>query len=117
MSQFAIHRAEIQGIPVLLLDGYFDDDAGQLLENTVQEVTATGSARLIIDFGKVHTLTSLGISHLITITTGLEELPGGSMAFSGLNPTQVRVFDMSGLLRVVGHAPTPAEAASLLASV
>jgi anti-anti-sigma factor len=89
---------------VLKLDGRLDHAGAQVFQACVDRLIDSGARAMIVDFGGIGFLASMGIRALIAPSQKLSQI-GGRLAITGLNDSTRGVFEMAGLLQIFTTYP------------
>ncbi|MBI3038498.1 STAS domain-containing protein, partial [bacterium] len=91
--------------------GYLNDLGAEQVDTVCSEFLAKGVKRIVIDLAQSPLINSIGISILIGIIESIEEA-SGVLAFSSLTPTNLKTFEMMGLLQFAKAFDNEQEAVS-----
>ena len=101
MREFYLHTVgPIRGCAVLQVTGEVDVYTAPMLREQIRELAGTGAVHLIADLGRVDFLDSTGLGALVG---GLRRLrqAGGSLALVVSTPHILRIFQITGLTKVL----------------
>ena len=96
MSGFSLESKVIDNTAVLYPSGYLNDLAGENLEQTCSEYLGKGISRIVLNFGAIELINSVGISILISIMDMMKGLEG-KVCFTDLGTLHKETFEMLGL--------------------
>jgi anti-anti-sigma factor len=82
----------------LILAGDLDMATAPLLDRAVDVLVRQGKTKLEIDFAEVRFIDSKGLAILVSASRKLGS-DGPSLVLSGLTPSLMRIFEVTGLLR------------------
>lgn len=94
---------------VLQVAGEIDACTAPMLREQIRELAAKGAVHLIADLGQVSFLDSTGLGALIGGLKRLREA-GGSLTLVTLTPRILRLFQITGLTKVLAIHPSVPEA-------
>lgn len=94
---------------VLQVTGEVDAYTAPMLREQIRELAAKGAVHLIADLGQVSFLDSTGLGALIGGLKRLREA-GGSLTLVIIAPRILRLFQITGLTKVLAIQPSVAEA-------
>ena len=94
---------------VLQVTGEVDAYTAPMLREQIRELAAKGAVHLIADLGQVSFLDSTGLGALVGGLKRLREA-GGSLTLVIIAPRILRLFQITGLTRVLAIQPSVAEA-------
>jgi len=83
-------------VAVVHPQGYLNNIVGEKLERECSECIEKGMKSIVLDFGKVEFINSIGISILLSIVERLRK-SGGNLCFSSLSKAHRETFEMLGL--------------------
>jgi anti-sigma B factor antagonist len=110
MSDFRLDTVgPIGDCAVLQVAGEVDAYTAPMLREQIRELTAKGAVHLIADLSQVDFLDSTGLGALIGGLKRLREA-GGSLTLVIVAPRILRLFQITGLTKVLAIHPTVAEA-------
>jgi anti-sigma B factor antagonist len=111
-----ISHRQINGLPVLALQGRLNQASADLLHSEAMEIAGDDDCRaLIIDMGEVDLIASVGIRALIRPSQALA-VRGGKLAVANLSPQISEFFAMTGLDQMFRVYNTVDEACEAMAS-
>ena len=113
----AIESNDVDGIPVIGIIGYFDDELGERMNTLALDIFRRGKTRFIIDFTGCITVNSLGVSHLFDLCLRAVEEFGGRIVLVRISSTMEELFDFTGILEKVDLAPSVQVGISLIRCV
>jgi anti-anti-sigma factor len=88
----------LDGLAVIHVQGYIDNQGGDLIASTAYQLIEQGFRVLLLDLAGTAIVNSIGISILIEIVEKLVEIDG-KLAFCCLTPTIEKTFDIVGLVQ------------------
>lgn len=94
---------------VLQVAGEVDAYTAPMLREQIRELAAKGAVHLIADLGQVSFLDSTGLGALVGGLKRLREA-GGSLTLVIIAPRILRLFQLTGLTKVLAIQPSVAEA-------
>jgi anti-sigma B factor antagonist len=110
MSDFRLDTVgPIGDCAVLQVAGEVDAYTAPMLREQIRDLAAKGAVHLIADLGQVGFLDSTGLGALVGGFKRLREA-GGSLALVIAAPRILRLFQITGLTKVLAIHPTVAEA-------
>jgi anti-sigma B factor antagonist len=84
---------------ILSLDGRLDHEGAQVFQAAAVRHIEAGERRILVDFGGISFVASLGIRALI-LPTQLAAQSGGRLCITGLGPSVRNLFETAGLDRM-----------------
>ena len=93
----------------VLLEGRFDADTSETVEQFLRERIEKGIHRFVLDMEKVSFIASAGLRVVLVYARELRQKHQGDLRISSLQPNVKKVFEISGLnsvLRVFDDADT-----------
>ncbi len=106
-----VRESEINGIPVIHLDGRFDAASACPVEEKLNKVIRSGNRRIVVDLGGVDYISSGGLRVLLVAAKKLDRLDGG-IRLSGLTEAVREVMDVAGFCQIFQIYDTPESAAT-----
>jgi anti-anti-sigma factor len=100
---------EVDGIQVIEFEGNLDTSTAPDAENTVHDLLASGTDKLLINFENLNYISSAGLRVLLT-TAKKMRASGGSLKICSLNATVREVFDISGFSTILSVTESEQEA-------
>lgn len=97
MEVFELKTSERDGIPVLHVEGYFGEEAGNKAREQVLAWLGKSRVDIIVDFSKCNVINSLGISCLFDFTLKVCEDNQGKLFLAGMNQLMKEVVSLSGI--------------------
>jgi len=83
------------------IEGEIDHHSAEIIRDKLdREFTRSGAKNIIFNFKKVSFMDSSGIGMVLGRYRALEKL-GGSVAVAGISPESSRVFELSGLHKLI----------------
>ncbi len=113
MSYLTIDTREVNGIPVLYINGYLNSLLGEEIERVVQDLVNAGGQRVLLNFAGTRLINSIGISFIIGVVERMMER-NGMIAFCALSPTNREMFQITGVTRYVKSFESEDEALAYL---
>jgi len=104
-----ITEREQNGITVYALEGRVDSEGAQTLDATLQNATADGKHKMVLEMGEVRYINSAGLRTLADILTQNQKA-GGDLKLVNLHPKVRRVFQIIGFERFFNIYATVDEA-------
>ncbi|MBF0498496.1 MAG: hypothetical protein HQM09_00050 [Candidatus Riflebacteria bacterium] len=98
MQSFEIKTVELDGIPVFVIKGYFEEKAGEKLAQEADRYLQQGRIILIIDFGECLVINSLGVASMLDLTLRVVDDFKGRVFFSRLDQLKTSVLKMAGAI-------------------
>ena len=95
--------------------GRLDSVGADVLKARVSQLIASGSTRVVIDFGEVAYVSSAGFRVLL-VGARLAEQANGALALSGINGEVKRLFNLAALSDMFTILPDRAQAVEALAN-
>ena len=90
-----VETRDENGIKIVLIDGEMDTNTSPEAESHLNELRASGSLKLLLNFEKLDFISSAGLRVLLATAQTLKS-DGGEMRVCNLNPDVKEVFDISG---------------------
>ena len=90
-----IETRDENGIKIVLIEGEMDTNTSPEAESHLNELRASGSLKLLLNFEKLDFISSAGLRVLLATAQTLKS-DGGEMRVCNLNPDVKEVFDISG---------------------
>ncbi len=113
MSYLTIETREVNGIPVLYVNGYLNSLLGEEIERVIQNIVNAGGQRVLLNFAGTRLINSIGISFIIGVVERMMER-NGMIAFCALSPTNRELFQITGVTRYVKSFETEDEGLAYL---
>lgn len=104
-----ITKQQEQGVLAFSVEGSFDTKTAKPVEDALNDALTAGQAKLLVDFGKLDYISSVGLRVLLSTMKKVKKA-GGKLHLSGMNPTVKEVFDISGFSNIFTIFGTRAEA-------
>lgn len=95
MSEFAISTREEQPAWVVELNGYLDAHTAPQLEHTFQEMLNQGHYNIIVDFERLHYISSAGLGVFMAFIEDVRQ-NNGDIKLASMTPKVYNVFDLLG---------------------
>jgi|GEM_PF-3471780 len=99
MDSFLINKKETEDGVIYYVTGYFSQDAGNEVYDSVDEYLKKGKKKVVMELSDCQVLNSTGISILMDLQGKIRDDYSGELLFEGLTSTQCVA------LRVVGLIP------------
>ncbi|MCX7678979.1 MAG: STAS domain-containing protein [Spirochaetes bacterium] len=116
MDNFKISKGEIEGMPVLIIEGDMTSESdSDVMKNYYELKKKYSPANLIINFEKTKYINSAGIASLINIIQDLQDI-NGKVIFVGLTNHFKKVMDTVGISDFVDIYNTNDEAIAKIKS-
>jgi anti-anti-sigma regulatory factor len=106
--------SEHSGYPVILIEGYFDDDLGLLVQQRVEELLHRGRITVLLDFSGCSAVNSLGVEKILNMVLMITEDFQGKLMLITLKPIMLQVFELAGIIPRADVASTIPGAISVL---
>jgi len=113
VSYLTVDSREVNGIPVLYVNGYLNSLLGEEIERVIQNLVNDGGQRVLLNFAGTRLINSIGISFIIGVVERMTER-NGMIAFCSLAPTNRELFQITGVTRYVKSFETEDEALAYL---
>lgn len=110
---FMVMTQTFGDVVVVRPQGYLNNIVGEKLEKECIECINRGMTAIVLDFGKVEFINSIGISILLSIIERLGK-SDGKLLFSSLSSAHKETFDMLGLTRYAQTFGSEGEALKFL---
>ncbi|MBF0408192.1 MAG: STAS domain-containing protein [Candidatus Riflebacteria bacterium] len=110
MSNFELLSEMKDGIQILKLSGYLGPTDVKNFESEVMTMLREKKNYIIMDFSNCSIVTSPGIAKILELSTKIEEVFFGRLAFTGLDKLKIRTFTIAGLLPSIPNEPGLSEA-------
>lgn len=95
MSEFAISTREEQPAWVVELNGYLDAHTAPQLEHAFQDMLNQGRYNIIVDFERLHYISSAGLGVFMAFIEDVR-LNNGDIKLACMTPKVFNVFDLLG---------------------
>lgn len=105
METYSINLDRTRDVPLFLVKGYFNREAGLELQKEIQALLSESRVNMIIDFGDCAVVNSPGVALLLDAVLQVHEDFKGIVVLSRLDALKKRVFSMAGILEMVREAP------------
>lgn len=109
MENFVVESKTLSDTAVVYPKGYLNNIVGEKLETECAAHIDKGIRKIVLDFGKMEFINSIGISLLLSIIEKLRKSKG-TLCFSSIRKTHLDVFEMLGLTKYVLVFDTEADA-------
>lgn len=111
---------EVNGVPVIAIEGRFTMEDDMQLDKRVRELTAEGKPRIVLDVSGTEFVDTCGLGEIVRCYT-LASRAGGRLVLAGLpdEPAKSQPRDLLALTKLISVFevfPTPGEAAASLAA-
>lgn len=116
METFDFTLREVDGFPVVDVLGYFNDEAGDLLEKLTVPLLENGRVDLILDFSQCKVINSLGVAALMELALKYVDDYQGKLVFCSLDKFKFQVLNISGVLPLIQVAADVKDAVETLKS-
>lgn len=113
MSYLTVESHEVNGIPVLYVNGYLNSLLGEEIERVIQNLLNAGGQRVLLNFAGTKLINSIGISFIVGVVERMTER-NGMIAFCALSPTSRELFQITGVTRYVKSFESEDEAVAYL---
>lgn len=116
MEGFEIQVQENGSSLEVIIQGYFNKEAGQALQGKLLPLLQKGVRKVLIDLAQCTLVNSPGVSYLLDMTIQVKEDFLGRLVLSGFSPLMDEVFTMAGIFPIAQKAATIADARTLLSA-
>lgn len=113
MATFDLEQKIVEDVPVFILKGYLEKDAGKRLNQLADDLFAKGGTALILEFSACSLVNSPGVAALLELSLKVVDDFKGKLLFVGLDSLKSRVFHMANLFRFAQKAESLSAAISL----
>jgi len=96
-----IEKKTENGICQIFLEGRFDANTANLVEQAFKEQIQGGERHFILDLENVPFIASAGLRVILVIAKQLRSQQNGDLRISNLQPNVKKVFEISGLNNVL----------------
>ena len=114
MAPFRVRLVTGSPAPVIALEGYVAKDAGQALQNLVEEALNMSPKGIVIDFSASEVISSPGVAVLLDVVLHVVDDGQIPCILVGLNQSQANLMEMTGVLPIADMAPSREAALALL---
>ena len=104
-----INIKEVGGVNVVEFTGNLDTNTAPEAENQINNLLASGAAKILVNFENLNYISSAGLRVLLA-TAKKMMTTGGSLKICSLNSTVQEVFDISGFITILSVAANEADA-------
>ena len=101
MENFILNIQETDDLAVFFVKGYFNDEAGEKIDDSAGVFLSKGKKILILDFSECVVINSLGVASLMGLAIRVTDEFQAKLIFSGLDPFKNQVLLVSGILPLV----------------
>ncbi len=105
MENFSINIQESDDLVVFYVKGYYNDEAGEKVNESAGNFFSKGKKILIVDFSECVVINSLGVASLMGLAIRVTDEFQAKLVFSGLDTFKNQVLMVSGVLPLVEVAP------------
>jgi len=84
-------------VPILSVEGYFNDETGKMLQEEVRKVLFHGKKSIVLDLKNCHTINSLGVAMILMVTLEAADDFGATLYLTGLNDLKISVLTLAGV--------------------
>ncbi len=105
-ATFEIQTQERDGVPVIILKGYLDEDAATRIDSAIEGFHQKGKNGFVLDFSGCTNVNSLGASALLDMGVKISEEFQGKLLLAALPAYQNRVFSLMGIFQVAQPVAT-----------
>jgi stage II sporulation protein AA (anti-sigma F factor antagonist) len=109
LEKFAVESKTLPDAAVVYPKGYLNNIVGEKLEKECAAHIEKGIRKIVLDFGRLEFINSIGISLLLSIIEKLRRSKG-ILCFSNIRKPHLDVFEMLGLTKYVLIFDTEADA-------
>lgn len=110
MNSYEIRVKIKNSIAIVLVNGYFSEEAGTKMDEVVDDLLKKGNLYIIMDFSNCKLINSPGVVALMEITMKIVDDYLGKLFFVGIDELKISVFSMAGIFHMAGIANTQEEA-------
>jgi len=114
MEAFEIITKDLGGVPVLVVKGYCNGEAGEKLLSEVDLLASQKKTSVVIDFSECKVINSPGVAALMDLTLKVLDDFKGKLVVTGLDNLKKSVLSMARIIPMAGVAATVQEAAQQL---
>ncbi len=104
-----INIKEVDGVNVVEFTGNLDTNTAPEAENQINNLLASGAAKILVNFENLNYISSAGLRVLLA-TAKKMMVSGGSLKICSLNSTVQEVFDISGFSTILSVTADEADA-------
>ena len=104
-----INIKEVDGVNVVEFTGNLDTNTAPEAENQINNLLASGAAKIVVNFENLNYISSAGLRVLLA-TAKKMMTTGGNLKICSLNSTVQEVFDISGFNTILSVAANEADA-------
>ncbi len=108
--QMSISESQKGEVVIVHLDGRFDAGTSGKVEQYLKTKIDGGNGKLVLDMEKVPFIASAGLRVVLVIVKTLRQDKAGDLKIAALQDSVRRVFEISGMDRVLKLFPTVDEA-------
>ncbi|RCK79449.1 MAG: hypothetical protein OZSIB_0089 [Candidatus Ozemobacter sibiricus] len=113
MGPYEFRQRLQDGVVIVEVHGYFNDQAGKALTTLVQDQVRGGHTIFLLDFGPCSVINSTGVATFLDLTLALTEDYQGRLLICGLDRVKQSVLEMVGITSMATLARDVAEALTL----
>ena len=95
MSDFAVHRKDIDEISVLNIEGYLDAHTAPAFENAIKQLVDEDRNKIIVNFEKLSYISSAGLGVFMGFIEDIR-VKEGDIKMSNMTEKVFKIFDLLG---------------------
>jgi len=100
MNNFSLSSKSAQDVAIIVPKGYINDMGAEHLEQTSEQFLGNGVKKLVVNFGEVQYINTIGISIFTSIIQKTLDC-NSVLCFTNLKKVHRDVLDMMGLIKYV----------------
>ncbi|MBF0406322.1 MAG: hypothetical protein HQM10_03130 [Candidatus Riflebacteria bacterium] len=116
MNSFGVEVKKTENVQVVLVTGYFSEDAGKRLFSLVSDLLLKKNLSFVIDFTNCNLINSPGVVALMNTTLKIVDDYKGKLCLIGVDDLKLTVFKMAGIFPLADQADSIEEAILKLGS-
>lgn len=105
MSAFEIKVEQNDVVPVIVIQGYFSDEAGKQLHEVAKDLLRKGKTKLIFNFSTCTVITSPGVAALMDLGLAIMDDFKGNAILCGLDKFKLSVLNLAGVVPIIEAVP------------
>ena len=114
MADLLIQVREVDGVAVVLPEGFINAHTVRMFEDTLEKLVAQGRFHILLDCSGLNYISSAGLGAIMGLIETVRE-NGGDILLCSLAPNVHTIFDTLGFTQLYRVFPSAAEALQALA--
>lgn len=114
MSSVQLKHQEVEGVSLICISGYYNDEAGSQMDTLFQQLLKAQKKHFVLDFSGCETANSPGVASLMDLCLRVTDDYRGRIVIFGVDPLKDSFFTMVGIFNVAQKAGDLPEALRLV---